>query len=664
MIQGTVLRQRVLIGLTVGTLALFLRLYGIGEILTVDEPQWIFRAQSFYTALKRGDLGGTFQGTHPGVIPMFLIGGGIRFQELVTGVALESPTVGSFRYAAKFPIAGAVSVAIGIAAVLAASLWNARTGLAAGLLLALDPLLVGHAQLAHVDALLAALMLLSVLTLLLFGKTGLRRMLLCSGALSGFALLTKLPAVFLFPFAALTMLLFRKSRASVLRDLALWSMTAAFTFLLFWPSMWQHAFPNARYAARDIETITTTPRLGEAAEAATRNRYFYLRVLATRTTPVVLLLAMGGSVLLLRAGLRNHRREGLILLFFVLGFLLFLTLVEKKADRYFLPALASIDLLAGIALAQLFARGKLGATISSAVIFGLLLLNLLMRPYALAYRSPFPGTNEEEPTQSGWGEGLEQAAQTLNAHPLAAELYVASWYPAVFSEFFHGKTLSLSSRHDPRVAYVVLYRNMRGRSPDSAASGILQEFSSREPVAVVRVLGVETAWIYFSDSVRLFPRHVGEIISERAAASFQSSEAVVEAGQFIHPTAAGLFGVRLVFATFSSRNNTAEVVIHLRENPDGADIRTVRLNARALEDSQWRDIRFDPILDSSGKRYYLAVTSPTGHTGNAVTVKYQPKDILPGSRVLMRRPLKSGERREDFLREGDLAYGLLYGNVQ
>lgn len=650
------------IGLTMFGLALAVRLYGLGAVLTADEPQWIFRAQSFFKALQRGDPGGTFQGTHPGVVPMLLMGSGIRGLELAAGTILESPTVGPFRYAAKLPIAAAVSVAIGTAAALAGLLWGPFTGIAAGVVLALEPFLVGHSQLAHVDALLALLMLLAILTLLYFVRTNTFRMLILSGVLGGLALLTKIPAVFLFLPVACTVVLWRNSWSSALRCLLLWSLTAAFTFFLLWPSLWQHTVPNTRYAARDIRTVVTTPHVGEAAESAGHAPLFYARALVTRTNPLSLLLAVGGSILLLRSGMRDRRREAFVLILFVVGFLLLLTLVEKKADRYLLPSLAGVDVLAGVALGRLLARKKLRTLTFSTATFGLLLLDLTVRPYAIAYRSPF--SLAEEPTQSGWGEGLEQAARMLNTHPLASEFHAASWYPAVFSEFFRGKTTSLSSRGDPRVAYVVLYRNMRGRSPDSAATGILEEFSGEKPAAVVRVLGVEMAWIYSTHSVRLFPQNVGEIIGEKLAAEAKHPGTIVEAGQFIHPTGNNLSGIRLVFSTFSSRENTGAVIVHLRENPDGADLRTVSLDADTLEDNQWRDIPFDPLPDSRGRQYYLAVTSPTGRPGSAVTVNYQPKDILQGSPVFLRSPLKPGQRREDFRREGDLAYELLYEDAR
>jgi hypothetical protein len=73
---------------------------------------------------------------------------------------------------------------------------------------------------------------------------------------------------------------------------------------------------------------------------------------------------------------------------------------------------------------------------------------------------------------------------------------VATWYPIIFREFFRGTTLSLSSRNDARVDYVVTYRNMRGRPPDSGPSKVLEEFADEVPVVAIRVAGLEVAWIY------------------------------------------------------------------------------------------------------------------------------------------------------------------------
>lgn len=641
----------------IALLALLIRLPGLGAILTADESQWVFRSQSFFTALATGDPGGTFQGTHPGVVPMLLIGSGIELRERLTGEQLESPTVGSFRTAAKLPIAVAVSLGIGAAAFLAARLWGVRNGLGVGTLLALNPFFVGHSQLAHVDALLAILMLLSVLAILWYVRSGARRILVLSGFLGGLALLTKLPAVLLIPLTAGGLLLFPYSHIRWFRDVAIWVGAATATFLLLWPSMWLNIFPNARYAVRDVQSAVTASHFGESADVITRDARFYLRALLARTTPVIFPLAAAGALAFLRTA--ERRREAAVLLFFLGGFFLLVNLAEKHADRYLLPALLVLDVLAGVSLSDLVRRGRLGSVLAVLTIGGLAILTLHLRPYALAYVSPF--SPQEEPTQAGWGEGLERAAALLNAHPLASELQVSSWYPAVFREFFRGTTMSVSSRDDPRVDYVVTYRNMRGRPPDAIPTAVLAEFAQRTPAAVIRVAGVEMAWVYAKDSVDRFPKHVGEIV--RAGAPEHgtgNAPTTIEVGQTVTAEKDEFSGVRLVFATFSSRKNTGELLLHVRETPDGTDLRTVRVDISQLEDNGWKEVGFDPLRDSKGKQYYIALTSPTGEPGNAVTVRYQPKDILPGHLMILHQPLRLGEQRKTFSRKGDLAYSLIY----
>ncbi len=346
-----------------------------------------------------------------------------------------------------------------------------------------------------------------------------------------------------------------------------------------------------------------------------------------------------------------------------LGFGVLVSAVEKQGDRYLLPALLTLTVLGGIGLARILQTGKAGIIVGSGALILFAMFTVSLQPYALSYLSPLAW--QEDPTQTGWGEGLEAAAEYLNRHPLARELRVATRYPVVFQEFFHGVTMSLSSRNDHRVDYVILYRSMRGRSKDSSATEILAEYATRVPVRTIRVLGKDLAWIYRTDSVDLFPEHVGELLGVQSVAGERSETggaSAIEVGQTITPTRDGLSGVRLLFSTFSSRANTPEVTIHLREDPDGSDVRTVQLDARTLQDRAWRDITFPPISDSKGKQYYLAVTSPRGYPGNAITANYQPRDILRGTLVLLRRPLRAGERKTDFVRDGDLAYTLEYSD--
>lgn len=642
-------RPAVVVGILVAILAFAIRLPGLGAILTADEPQWVFRAQSFMTALKRGDLGGTFQGTHPGVVPMFLIGAGIEARELLTGERLESPHVGNFRTAAKLPIAIAVSLGIGLATAFAVRLWGIGPALGMGVFLVLEPFFVGHSQLAHVDALLAIFMLLTVLALLWYSRTNQRWILVLSGFLGGLALLTKLPAVLLVPLSIGMLLLFPATRPRWRRDAAVWVGVAAATFLILWPSMWSHALPNARYVARDVESVTTTSHYGESTDVAVRDRLFYARALLTRTSPVALLLAVAGIVALVRAP--HRRRDAIVLMLFFGGFFLLVNMVEKRADRYLLPGLLPLYAFAGFSLAELFHRGRFGKLLAGGAVGLLALLTLLHSPYAVSYASPL--SSAEELTQAGWGEGLEQAAAVLNRHPLASELHVATWYPIIVREFFHGTTMSLSSRDDARVDYVVTYRNMHGRPADSGPTAVLEEFAHEEPAAVIHVAGVEMAWVYARNSVDRFPKHVGEIVRpgspERGTGNAPTA---TEVGQTFSAERDNLSGIRFVFATFSSRDNRGELVLHIKETPEGSDVRTARINISDLEDNVWKDIRFKPLADSRGRTYYASLTSPGGEVGNAITVRYQPKDILSGNARILRA---TGSTTE-----GDLAYAPIY----
>lgn len=657
---GMGLRNRhVAIALVIGALALGVRLYGLGDILTADEPRWMLRARDHTRALTHGDLGGTFQGTHPGVVPMFLMGGGIHALELARGSEMEDHEIAIFRLAAKLPVAVATAALIAGSAVVLASLWGRMAGLAAGVLLALDPYLLGHSQLAHVDALLSLLLLAALLVLLRFLTTRQTATLLLSGTLAGLALLTKLPAAVALIAGSATLAVVVRPWPAKLRALAAWLLTASWVFVLLWPSMWLNALPNARYAARDTLQVSTTTHGGaEATESYAAGAAFVAQALARRASPAVILLALG-SLLALFGRRRGWPNLDLTMLFGTVGiFLIVLASTGKQADRYLLPVLPILDAVGGLALARFFISARWGHPLTATVLAALVLQALLLSPYAVAYMNPLLAKTEH--TQSGWGEGLERAALLLNKHPLGDELSVASWYPDVFGAFFQGRTFSLSSRMDRRVAYVVLYRNMRGRSPDAPATDILAEYAEREPVARVSVLGAEAAWIYATGTPALFSAHVGELVAPDAPASTKGTPTAIEAGQFI-PVAEDYFsGVRLAFATFSSRSNTADVVVSVRENPDGPDLRTVRLASAALRDGEWTDARFPPIPQSRGRAYYLAVTSPTGRPGNAVTVRYQRRDIAPGSLVILRRPLGEGESRSAYRREGDLAYELLY----
>ena len=249
-------------------------------------------------------------------------------------------------------------------------------------------------------------------------------------------------------------------------------------------------------------------------------------------------------------------------------------------------------------------------------------------------------------TQQGWGEGLDEAARWLNQHAAGEELVVASWYPGVMRTYFNGKTMSLSSRHDERVGYVVIYRNMFGRAPDDPASNAIDEFRDKAPVYVVRIAGVEYVWIYEQLGLPYFSKHIGELVGE------------TEVGQLLPgPVDKEFDHIEIGLSTFSGRSNTEDIVLRVYDSIDSdIPLRTVRVNARDVVDSEWHRFTFESIENVSENTFYISLVSPTSTPGNAITVRFAEQDIRKGQMVLRRRILRDGEDLSDFLRDGDLAY--------
>lgn len=629
-----------------GGLALLVRWPVLGEFMTADEENWMLRSAGFYhNIFRKGDTGGAFMTTHPGATAMWLAGAGIVFQEQRLGFDIDTSNIGTFRLAAVLPITVMVAILIGITAWLAMRLMGIAPGIAGGALLALEPYFVGMSQIAHLDALLALFMLNSVLVFLCasFGVFP-ARWLILSGLFAGFAMATKLvPALWLFVFFGIVLLSrlprktafgghaaaqpnFLEQFGTIVSIFGFIAGVAVLTFWAVWPALWFTA-DLGRSFGKDVPSVITQEHVAiEESYEPTSPASFYVRTLLGRTSPFVLILSIVGIVyplfcLPLGKGEKQGGSKVLWLFVYALGFLLLITLAAKKADRYALPALAALPVIAGWALAKipiLHLRGvKWGA-----VLVGVLLLAqvLLLFPHAIAYDNPL--WDIRPLSQQGWGEGLEQAAAWLNARPRAEETFVASWYPSVMRIFFHGKTFSLSSRHDDRVGFVVLYRNMLGRGADDIATNVLEEFQNRKPIHTVEIQGVPYVWIYDVRGLHYFPQHVGDLFGDRTV------------GQLVPIEQDNWSAIEIGLATFSSRHNTQDVILHVRESIEATeDVRTVRLNANQIEDSSYHRFEFESIADAAGKTFYVFLDSPTSQPGDAITVRFANEDILPGEMV-------------------------------
>jgi hypothetical protein len=425
---------------------------------------WYERSLGFWEALLQGDLAGTYQRHHPGVSAMWIAGAAIRLymasEGWSTSEMLDLPRELSGPQGLPVQLGAAalgltIALTVAMTYVLLYQLTNSTLAFVAGCLLALDPFHIAHSNMIHLDALLAAFMLLSALFLIRYLTGRAKGYLVASAFFGGLALLTKSPALFLIPYTclivAVDLLIAGRSLeprtrhrwpqgvSLVLRSLAIWGLVAAAVFFLFWPAMW----------VQPLRTLGTMMERGALRHAGQTHPFlqfflgedvrdpgllYYPASLAWKTTFVTLPGFMLAIWALLRRGGREDRRVQWYLLIFVVAFLVQMSLGAKKLSRYILPVFPALDVLAAWGLVQGARAGSLvlsrlaNVQARPAAVTAVLVLALPLHAVDVLSHHPYYGTHynrllggsrvAQHVFQLGdQGEGLDLAARFLNAKP-------------------------------------------------------------------------------------------------------------------------------------------------------------------------------------------------------------------------------------------------------
>jgi 4-amino-4-deoxy-L-arabinose transferase-like glycosyltransferase len=559
-----ILRERRLNAIALFLLILALavpRLTALERYVTVDEPTWLMNSANFYQALWTGNWKNTYQLEHPGVtitwagtlgflwkFPGYvkLVDGQLnkenKFREFLTSkghAALDLLVAGR-----AFTALGVILVLL-LAFALMARLVGWGLALLASFLIALDPYFIALSRLLHLDGLVAALMFLSLLAFLCYQAKGRRKLdLILSGVAAGLSWLTKSPAFFLIPFMGLLVLIelltsWKRMGIVELRHRAgwlrvfwqaaspwlVWLIIGGAVFVLFWPAMWvdpigtlSQVFGGATgYALEGNSHVTFFA--GQVIDVGQSVWYYYPLSILWRISPpeligVVVLAVVSFFPKNFRLS-RDQRRMAWVMGLFTVLFIIFITLSQKKADRYQIPVQPALCILAALGWYALFAglgnwaRQRFpGAPVSLVIpffggvlVFWQLLGVLQTAPYYMNYYNPLLGGDRAAPgvMMIGRGEGLDMAARYLNNLPDARHLNVYAWYgEGPFSYYFKGNTwvIEQDTSLDQllKADYVVIYIHQWQRQTPSKE--VLDYFARMTPVFVARIGNLNYAQVY------------------------------------------------------------------------------------------------------------------------------------------------------------------------
>jgi hypothetical protein len=544
-------------------LFLALRLPGLGRYVTTDEALWLRRSANFYLAVSNGDWANTYQSPHPGVVTQWAgaagfwlefpdynhVGSdaihdtqllqlmenrGINPMQVLAAGRLVLVLVHAAAFIACWPFArrllGMPAAALGMA------------------LLAFDPLVIAHQRLLHLDGLLASFMLLALLAFLDYLHQDRWQSLLIAAIATGLAWLTKTPALFLLPvFAAIYVYFWwterkarQKRRMPLWMGFSAWLIISILVVFILFPALWSNPLgipiQIVGYALGSAGGEYSGPVyfngvIYPEGDLGVAGWIFYPLVLLWRGTPLVLIgiaLAIWNffprktrrsarhpvpKTAVAANGLPDLQISGLLFIF-SLAFILFMTIAGKKFDRYLLPVMPPLILLAGWGWVQLAARMKWflqtgWRPIALFTLVGALQLGnaLPTYPYYLSYYDPLMGGSTQAPQTMmlGWGEGLDQAADYINHQPDMQPGDAAAWYSVSFNLMTSAPAddipvaLELSQPELEALMakkYLVIYIHQWQRG---TPQNLLDRLQGLDPEYRVMINGIEYVRVYHLD---------------------------------------------------------------------------------------------------------------------------------------------------------------------
>ncbi len=533
-------------------IALYLIAFLIRAYQPVERPrQWHRRSRAFVEAVAGQDWASTYQSRHPGFTVMAIGGGSLALFEATRGTAAgalfdwaarpDATRTGREISASILGLALVIAGLIVLNTRLLVRLGGWPLGLTAGGLMAFSPFYAAQGRVLHVDALAASLMLCSGLLILNHAHSRQRGDLLLSGLVGGLAILTKVPSLFLLPFAGLTLLAAASVRVraewtdraqgrarwlagvaarAIVLPLLQWIGMAALPLAL-WPAMWvQPGLVLQSIVSGAGEHVARGHGLARffAGQYYAGQRppiLFYPATLLFNMTAVTLTLSAAAAGLYLFVP-RRFKPPLPPLIFWLLAAYAFFFTVQmsigaKQFDRYLLPTHVMLEVLAAAGAASLAsllqsrlpAGGRLARLTPAGMMAAALLLQaataLNYAPNFSAHHNALVGGNRVAVTVIelvGETEGANYVIDYLNQQPQPRRLTVGAGWPLniYLGDFFAGEVVR-DLRRDSEY-YVFNLSAFQRELEQHEWRPRWDELSGQPPQLVVRIDGVDFFWVY------------------------------------------------------------------------------------------------------------------------------------------------------------------------
>lgn len=463
------------------------RTLDLDSFQTADEKRWLANTTNFITNLAHGDWSHLMQQPHPGITTQWI----------------ASPTAFSDSWAIrKLPLVLAQSILLLLTSYIFWRLTNSKTTtFFITLFLAISPPLIAHTRVYAMDSLLSHFLIISIGLLLLWRHSKSRHYLFFSAFSAAAAILSKISGIIIVPFilGIIIIWLFKdrqeeKNSASNYKILFIWFGSFLLSLVIILPSL----ALNTKEVITDILSWLQSDdyllhQIGPS---------YYLRTLLFFSTPLHLFSLFTVPVFLISKKIPAHLRTLLLIfLIFAILFTIQMSLGSKKGDRYILPSLLCLDIIAALIISYVFSLKSQSLTLLIAKLSLLTLVVLqigsliTLHPYYLSYVNPITQPFFDE-RRLGWGEGLDLAAKYLNELPDSASLTVASYYPNEFANYFNGHSVPAHEHNHANVDYVIIYRAMFERDEDAWETDVINTYRPQTPIKTIFIDHTPMIWIY------------------------------------------------------------------------------------------------------------------------------------------------------------------------